>query len=110
MYSNPAIQVDKGLGFDFSGIADLAKSAATVGLNIFNKQMELKQVKVLAEASKAGGYGVPAVTLPSAQMYNPQPTFGQPMYVPPPTGGMSMTTMLLLAGIAVGGIILYRSR
>lgn len=109
MYSNPSIQVDKGLGFDFSGLADLAKSAATVGLNVFNKQMELKQVKVLAEASKAGGYGVPAITLPSAQMYTPQPTFGQPMVMPQTGGGMSMTTMLLLAGIAVGGIMLFRS-
>lgn len=107
MYSHSSVPVD-GLGFDFSGLQDLAKSAATVGLNIFNKQMELKQTKVLVDAARTGGYTVPTVGLPSAQMYNPQPTFGGGMYVPP-SSGMDMTTMLLLGGLAIGGVLLFRS-
>lgn len=40
MYSRGDVAVDKGLGFDFSGIADLVKAALPAGLNIYNNQMQ----------------------------------------------------------------------
>ena len=41
MYSASSVAVDKGLGFDFSDIAGLVKSALPVGLNIYQNQMQL---------------------------------------------------------------------
>ena len=57
MYSLSNVAVNKvipadeglGLGFDFSSIADFVKTAATSGLGIYKQQMQLKQVKILAQ-------------------------------------------------------------
>lgn len=111
MYSASDIAVDKGLGFDFSG---LVKSAATVGLGIYNKQMELKQTKALAQTAQQMRANVPVVNLPSAQMYAPQPTFGAPTsvaptFIVPPRAGMDMTMMLMIGAVVlIGGTVLMR--
>lgn len=108
MYSRGDVAVDKGLGFDFSAITDLVKKALPVGLNIFQNQMQLKQIKAMGAANVYGGYNVPAIGLPGAQMYGLQPTFG-PGYVPP-SSGMGMTTMALIGGAAlVVGLIAFKA-
>jgi hypothetical protein len=105
MYSASSIAVDKGLGFDFSNITNLVKSALPVGLNIYQNQMQVKQVKALAQVAQQGGYAVPSagqyVQLPMSQVMQSQPTFG-PGYVAPPRSGMDTSTMLLLGVGAIG--------
>jgi hypothetical protein len=109
MYSNSSVAVDKGLGFDFSGLTDLVKSAATTGLGIYQNQMQLKQTKELAKLSQQMGYNVPVVRLPQTQMYAPQPTFNTPMqFMPTQRTGMDTTTMLVIGGVAIGGIMLLK--
>lgn len=102
MYSNGKVAVDKGLGFDFSQINDLIKTALPVGLNIFNKQMELKQIKAMTQP----GY-VPVPTLPFAQPMATYSTFGQPVQ---PSSGMSNTTMALIGISAlVVGLVAFKA-
>ena len=109
MYSSSNVPVDKGLGFDFSGISDLIKGATATGLNIYQQQMQLKQIKAMGQNAVMGGYNVPVIGLPSAQMYSPQPTVGRPMVIPS-SGGMDLTTMLLIGGaVLVGGYALTRA-
>lgn len=112
MYSSSKIAVDKGLGFDFSEIANLVKTALPVGLNIFSQQMQLKQVKALAAsgypAQSPGIYGQAYGQLPMSQVMQPQPTFGG-QYAQP-SSGMSGTTMALIGAAAlVVGLIAFKS-
>jgi len=108
MYSNSSVAVDKGLGFDFSGIADLVKSALPVGLNLYQQQLQLKTVKAMGQANTLGGYNVPVPTLPGAQMYGLQPTFGQPGYVPPQKSWMDTSTVLSIGVAGLVGILAYK--
>jgi len=108
MYSHSAVAVDKGLGFDFSEITNLVKSALPVGLNIFQNQMQLKQIKAMGQANVYGGYNVPAIGLPAAQMYGLRPTFGQPGYMPPQSSMFDTSTMLMIGGALVGGLVLFK--
>lgn len=110
MYSASSVAVDKGLGFDFSGIADLVKTALPVGLNIFNQQMQLKQVKALAAsgypAQSPGIYGQQYGILPMSQSLQPQPTFGG-QYAQP-SSGIGTGTMLAIGGALVVGILAFK--
>lgn len=111
MYSHSAVSVDKGLGFDFSEIADVVKSALPVGLNIFQQQMQLKQIKTMQQPGyiqSPGVYGQQYNILPMSKVFQPQPTFG-PEY-PMPSSGMDTTTMLLIGGaVLVGGLVLFKT-
>ena len=109
MYSASNVAVDKGLGFDFSAITDLVKSALPVGLNIYQQQMQLKQVKALGLNNTYNGMNVPVVGLPGAQMYGmaPQPNIpGQ--YIPAQSSMFSTSTMLMLGGAAVLSILAFK--
>lgn len=109
MYSHSAIAIDKGLGFDFSGIADLVKTALPVGLNIFGQQMQLKQIKAMQQPGyiqSPGVYGQPYGQLPLSQYLQPQPTFGG-QYAQP-SSGMSTGTMLAIGAAAVIGILAFK--
>lgn len=97
------VEKDKGLGFDFSAITNLVKSALPVGLNLYQQQMQLKQIKAMG--GQTMGY-MPNPSLPMANSFAAQPTFGAPMYVPP-QAGMSTTTMLLLGLGAVGAVVAF---
>jgi len=108
MYSNGSVAVDKGLGFDFSAITDLVKSALPVGLNIFQQQQQLKAIKSMGQANVYGGYNVPTIGLPAAQMYGLQPTFGQPGYMRPQSSMFDTGTMLMIGGVLVGGLVLFK--
>lgn len=108
MYSHASNAVDKGLGFDFSGIADLVKSALPIGLNIFQQQQQLKTVKAMGQVNVANGVYVPSIGLPAAQMYGIQPTFGQPGYIPPQSSMPSTSTMLMIGGAVVAGLVAYK--
>jgi hypothetical protein len=109
MYSSPNKSVDKGLGFDFSGISDLVKSAATAGLNIYQNQMQIKQIKAMGQANMQAGYSVPVMTLPAAQMYGVQPTLGPSPFVAPPSRGMDTGTIVMLGAGLVGGLLILRN-
>jgi hypothetical protein len=114
MYSRGDIAVDKGLGFDFSGIADLVKSALPVGLNIFQNQAQLKQIQTMQKAGYAGGYiqqspgvyGQAYGQLPLSQYLQPQPTFGG-QYAQP-SSGMGTGTMLAIGAAAVIGLLAFK--
>lgn len=114
MYSRSDIAIDKGLGFDFSDIADLVKTALPVGMNIFNKQMELKKTKALISSGYAGGfvqqspgvYGQAYGQLPMSQSLQPQPTFGG-QYAQP-SSGIGTGTMLAIGGAAVIGLLAFK--
>lgn len=101
MYSSARVSVDKGLGFDFSAITDLVKSALPVGLNIFQQQQQLKTTKQMVAAAQAGGYALNVPGLPA--MYNTAPS-----YAVMPTGGVSTTTMLAIGGAIVAGVLAYK--
>ena len=116
MYSASHIAVDKGLGFDWSGIADLAKAALPEGLKIFQNQMQLKQVKQLVKLNRSGGfvqqspgvYGQRYGILPLSQYLQPRPTFGDEYDVQ--SSGMSATTMALIgAATLVVGLIAFKA-
>lgn len=114
MYSRSNVPVDRALGFDFSGIADLAKSAATVGLNLYQNQMQVKQIQAIQKAGVAGGYVQPSPgvygqvygQLPLSQVLAPQPTFGTMPYAA--QQGMSTTTILMLGAAVVGGLVMLK--
>jgi hypothetical protein len=108
MYSHASNAVDKGLGFDFSAIADLVKSALPVGLNIYQNQMQLKTVKAMAAGNINNGIYNPAIGLPAAQMYGLQPTFGQPGYRPPQSSMFDTSTMLIIGAAGVIGLLAYK--
>lgn len=113
MYSSSKVAVDKGLGFDFSQITDLVKSAATTGLNIYQNQMQLKQVQALAKSGQGytqspGVYGQQYGILPMSQVLQGQPTIGS-QYIPQqPRSGMDTTTILLIGAAVVGGILVFK--
>jgi hypothetical protein len=118
MYSNSSIAVDKklpaegtdkGLGFDFSGIANLVKSALPVGLNIFQNQAQLKQIKAMQRSGytqSPGVYGNQYGILPMSQVLQPQPTFGG-QYAQPSTG-IGTGTMLAIGGAVVVGLLAFK--
>jgi hypothetical protein len=110
MYSRSDIAVDKGLGFDFSAITDLVKSALPVTLNIFQNQMKLNQVKAMGTPYGVNNpYGLPVQSLPAAQMYGmgPQPNIpGQ--YAYPASSGIDTTTMLAIGGAVVVGLLAFK--
>lgn len=112
MYSRGDVAVDKGLGFDFSGIADMVKAAIPVTLNIYQNQMQLKQIKAMNQSGYmqspsifGQGYGQ---ALPFAQGLQVQPTFGgqQPYYQQ--SSGPGTGTMLAIGAAAVVGILAYK--
>jgi hypothetical protein len=115
MYSSSRIAVDKGLGFDFSDISNLVKTALPVGLNIFSQSLQLKQVQAAQKAGIQGGYslygnpyGQQTGQLPLAQYLQPQPTFGG-QYAQP-SSGMSTTTMALIgAATLVVGLLAFKA-
>ena len=109
MYSASSVAVDKGLGFDFSAIADLVKTALPVGLNIYSKQMELKQVKALSSGGfvqQPGVYGQAYGQLPMSQVMQSQPTFGG-QYMQP-SSGIGTGTMLAIGAAAVVGLLAFK--
>ena len=110
MYSRGDIAVDKGLGFDFSAIADLVKTALPAGLNIYQNQMQLKQIKAIQQpgyiqspSMYGQGYGQ---VLPFAQGLQAQPTFGG-QYVQP-SSGIGTGTMLAIGAAAVVGLLAFK--
>lgn len=112
MYSSSKIAVDKGLGFDFSDIGNLVKTALPVGLNIFSQQMTLNAIKKNPVTPMYNGYQQPSVygqqygILPMSQALQPQPTFGQ-SYMQP-SSGIDTTTMLAIGGAIVVGLLAYK--
>lgn len=116
MYSASHVAVDKGLGFDFSGIADLVKTALPAGLQIFQQQAQLKQIQAMQKTNQMYGYvpQSPAVygqsygILPMSQVLQSQPTFpGQPMYAQP-SSGIGTGTMLSIGAAAVVGVLAFK--
>jgi len=111
MYSASNIAVDKGLGFDFSAIGDLVRTALPVGLNIFSQQMQLKQVKKMSQSGymqQPTMFGQSYGQLPTAQALQNYPTFGG-QYAQP-SSGMSGTTMILIGGgVLVAGLIAFKA-
>jgi len=108
MYSHASVAVDKGLGFDFSGIADLVKSALPVTFNYFQQQQQLKTIKAMGQSNINMGYNVPVRGLPGAQMYGYEPTLGPSPFVPPPSRGIDMSTILMIGGTLIGGFMLFK--
>lgn len=109
MYSASSVAVDKGLGFDFSGIADLVKTALPVGLNIFQQQTQLKQIKAMQQPGyiqSPGVYGQTYGQLPLSQYLQPQPTFGG-QYMQP-SSGIGTGTMLAIGAAAVVGLLAFK--
>jgi len=107
MYSRSDIAIDKGLGFDWSGITDIIKTAIPTGLNLLQNQMQLKQIVEMRKA----GYNVqyPGGQLPGSQVMGQQPTFGgQQPYYQQPSSGISTTTMLAIGGAAVIGLLAFK--
>lgn len=119
MYSLSTIPVDKGLGFDFSDITDFVKTAATTGLNVYKQQMQMKQVKALAQANvqtampypngivPANQYGMYNTILSTQAPYMQQTNLPQPMMMRPQSG-IDTSTVLLTGGLVVGGIMLFK--
>jgi hypothetical protein len=118
MYSDSSVAVDKtsemtGLGFDFSSITDIVKSAVPVGLQIFNNTLQRKQVAQMGAYNVYGGmvpqspsvYGGAYGILPMNQVMQPQPTFGNPYAV---QSGMSTTTMLAIGAAVVVGLLAFK--
>jgi hypothetical protein len=109
MYSASSVAVDKGLGFDFSGIADLVKAALPAGLNIYQNQMQLKQIKAIQQPGymqQPYSYGQRYGILPMSQSLQPQPTFGG-QYVQP-SSGIGTGTMLAIGAAAVVGLLAFK--
>ena len=128
MYSLSNVAVNKvipadeglGLGFDFSSIADFVKTAATSGLGIYKQQMQLKQVKILAQNGygsaipnpngipNANQYGIYNAMLPMAQPYGQQLNIPQPGMYSQQNSMFTTGTMLTVGGLVVGGILLFK--
>jgi hypothetical protein len=115
MYNSPNIPVDKGLGFDFSAISDLVKGAATVGLNVFNNQMQLKSIKAMGYNNYNQGFGLPnagqygqySTGLPVTPSYGFNPNLPQP-FMPQQQSGISTSTVLMAGGLVVAGVLAYK--
>ena len=128
MYSLSNVAVNKvipadeglGLGFDFSSIADFVKTAATTSLGVYRQQMQLRQVKALAQAGMrsdipnpngipdSNQYGLYQTQLPLAQMFGRQSNIPQPGMYPQQSSMIDTSTMLMIGGLAVGGILLFK--
>ena len=107
MYSSANVAVDKALGFDLSNIADLVKTALPATLNIFQNQMQLKQIKAMSN----NPYALPVMGLPAPQMYGmaPQPNIPGMYQYPQSSGmGVSTTTMLAIGGAVVVGLLAFK--
>lgn len=116
----PVGRIDKGLGFDFSAIADFVKTAATTGLGIYKQQATIAQTKALAASNpyamlqnpngmvNPNQYGLynSIATLPMAQPY--MPTMNVPQPYGQPSSGIDTTTMLMIGGLIVGGAVLFK--
>lgn len=120
MYNSSNVPVDKGLGFDFSQISDMVKGVATVGLNVFNNQMQIKQIQAMGQRGANQGWGMPNPGQygqpfgmqyggnPSVPVYGFQPNIPQPYISQQQSSMFNTTTMLMLGGLAVGGIFLFK--
>lgn len=110
MYSASNVAVDKGLGFDFSEISNLVKSALPVGLNIFQQQMQLKQIKAMGQPGymqSPSVYGQQYGLLPISRSVPAVSNVPMPYYG---NQGMDTTTMLLIGGgVLVGGYVLLKA-
>lgn len=113
MYSSGKVAVDKGLGFDFSMISDLVKTALPTGLQLYSQQMQVNQLKATGgypqpyPMQSAAQYLVPG-QLPMSQVLQRQPTIdmGPRQYGQP---GMDMTTMALIGmGTLVAGLLAFK--
>ena len=122
MYSHGSVAVDKGLGFDFSDIAGLVKTALPAGLQIFSQQMQLNEINnnptvgqtIYSVYQQPSVYGQQYGVLPMSQVLQPQVQFGQPGGIPgqyyPPSPGMDMTTMAMIGGaVLVVGILAFKA-
>lgn len=99
MYSHAAVAIDKGLGFDFSKITDLVKSALPVGLDVYKQQMQLKQAKVAASVAQA--------PLPVAPQIIQVPNAPQPVMMPlVQEGKIGTGTLIMIGGVILGGVVL----
>jgi hypothetical protein len=113
MYSSGKVAVDKGLGFDFSMISDLVKTALPTGLQLYSQQMQVNQLKATGgypqpyPMQSAAQYLVPG-QLPMSQVMQSRPTFGGGAYAQPSTG-MDVTTMALIGGgVLVAAVVLLK--
>ena len=116
----PVGRLDKGLGFDFSAIADFVKTAETTGLSIYKQQATIAQTKALAASNpyavlpnpngmvnpNAMGLYNSIATLPMAQPYMPAMNVPQPYQMQ--QSGIDTGTMLMIGGLVVGGILLFK--
>jgi hypothetical protein len=95
-----------GLGFDWSSLVD---NVSKLGLNIYQQQMQLKQVKALASGSPGvpypGTYGQISTGMTVSPAYVPLPNVGGP--IPVQQSGMSTGAMLMIGGLVVGGLLLF---
>ena len=114
------IPSDKGLGFDFSAIADFVKTAATAGLGVYKNQMQLQQIKVLSQNGynsnipnpngmpNPNQFGIYNSMLPMAQPYGQQLNVPQPGMYPQQSSMVDTGTMLMIGGLVVGGVLLFK--
>lgn len=98
-----------GLGFDWSS---LVENVSNLGLNIYKQQMQLKQVKAIAQASPGmpypGTYGQVSTGLPVSPAYVPGPNVPSMMPYQPIQSGVGTGTMLAIGGLVlVGGLLLF---
>ena len=126
MYSMSTLPVDKvipsdkGLGFDFGAIADFVKTAATTGLGVYKQQMQLKQIRVLAQngmrsdipnpmgISDPNMFGIYNTSLPMAQPYGQQLNVPRPGMYPQQSSMFDTGNVLMMGGLVVGGILLFK--
>lgn len=110
MYSSSSVAVDKGLGFDFSEITNLVKTALPAGLNIFSQQMQLKQIKAMQQPGyiqSPSVYGQQYNILPISKSVPAVSNVPMPYYG---NQGMDTTTMLLIGGgVLLGGYVLFNA-
>lgn len=126
MYSMSTLPVDKvipsdkGLGFDFGAIADFVKTAATTGLGVYKQQMQLKQIRVLAQNGMRSDipnpnniadpnmFGIYNTQLPMVLPYGQQLNVPRPEMYPQQSSMFDTNTMLMLGGLVVGGVVLFK--
>ena len=126
MYSMSTLPVDKvipsdkGLGFDFGAIADFVKTAATTGLGVYKNQMQLKQIKLLAQngmrtdipnpmgISDPNMFGIYNTQLPMVQPYGQQLNVPRPGMYPQQSSMFDTGNVLMMGGLVVGGILLFK--
>lgn len=119
MYSTNNAPTGTGLGFDFSEITNLVKTALPVGLNIYQQQVQLKQIKAANKAGLPSNIYVPPAIIGQSNPAVPMSATGQGqvMVVPQPIAqtrilpigqGINMSTVLLVGGAVVGAAILFK--